>query len=73
MPQHWNFAPQTLKTLQNTTNLFSNLDFLQKSGFPKTRDLSPAAPWGVYISRNDAQKTIFSWEIAKTSKTVIFL
>ena len=56
MPQHWNFAPQTLKTLQKTTNLFSNLDFLQKSGFPKTRDLSPAAPRGVYISRNDPQK-----------------
>ena len=45
MPQHWNFAPQTLKTLQKTTNLFSNLDFLQKSGFPKTRDLSMGFPW----------------------------
>ena len=41
MPQHWNFAPQTLKTLQKTTNLFSNLNFLPKSGFPKTRDF----PW----------------------------
>ena len=41
MPQLWNFPPQTLKTLRQITNLFSNLDFLQKSGFPKTRDLSP--------------------------------
>jgi len=40
MPLNWNFAPPTLKTSQKTTNVFSNLDFLQKSGFPKTRDLS---------------------------------
>ena len=46
VPQHWNFAPLTLKTLQETTKLFSNLYFLPKSGFPKTRDLSPAAPGG---------------------------
>ena len=45
MPQHWNFAPRTLKTLQKTTSLFSNLDFLQKSGFPKTLDLSMDFPW----------------------------
>ena len=31
---------QTFKTLRNTANLFSNLDFLQKSEFPKTLDLS---------------------------------
>ena len=42
------------KHLKKTpTNPFSNLDFLVKSGFPTTRDLSPAAPRGVYISRND--------------------
>ena len=41
------------KNLLKMTNLFLNLDFLPKSGFPKTRDLSPAAPRGVYISRND--------------------
>ena len=52
MPQHWNFAPQTLKTLQKTTNLFSNLDFLQKSGFPKTRDLSMGFPWIFHGGRN---------------------
>ena len=40
MPLNWNFAPQTLKTLHKTTNVFSNLDFLQKYGFPKTLDLS---------------------------------
>ena len=65
VPQLWNFAPQTLQTVQKTTKLCSNLDFLTKSGFPKTRDLSPAAPWGVYISRKDPPKTKI-WEIAKT-------
>ena len=30
--------PQTFKTLRKTANLFSNLDFLPKSGFPKTLD-----------------------------------
>ena len=44
MPQHWNYAPQTLKTLQNTANLLSNLDFLQKSGFPKTLDFGEPTP-----------------------------
>ena len=44
MPQHWNFAPQTLRTLQKNANLFSNLDFLPTSGFPKTLDLSMDSP-----------------------------
>ena len=35
MPQLWNFSPQTLKTFKQVTNLFSNLDFLPKSWFPK--------------------------------------
>ena len=72
VPQHWNFAPQILKTLQKTAKLFSHLDFLAKYGFPKTRDLSPVAPGGVYISRNDPQKKIFFWKCQKTSKIVIF-
>ena len=45
MPQLWNFSPQTLKTFKKPTNLFSNLDFLPKSGFPKTLDLSMDFPW----------------------------
>ena len=44
MPQHWNCSPQTLKTFKQLTNLFSNLDFLPKSGFPKTLDLSMDFP-----------------------------
>ena len=44
MPQLWNFSPHTFKTLQKTANLFSNLDFLPKSGFPKTLDLSMDFP-----------------------------
>ena len=39
MPQIWRKFPQTFNTLQKTTNLFSNLDFWPKSGFPKTLDL----------------------------------
>ena len=39
-----------------STNLFSNLDFWPKSGFPKTWVSSPVAPRGVYISRNDPPK-----------------
>ena len=35
---------QTFKTLRNTANLFSNLDFLPKSRFPKTLDLSMDFP-----------------------------
>ena len=46
VPQHWNFAPQTLKTVHKTAKFVSNLDLLPKSGFPKNRDLSPAAPGG---------------------------
>ena len=44
------------KNFTKKTNLFSNLDFLPKYGFPKTRDLSPAASRGVYISRIDPKK-----------------
>ena len=44
MPQLWNCSPQTFKTLQKTANLFSNLDFLPKSEFPKTLDLSMDFP-----------------------------
>ena len=44
MPQLWNFSPRTFKTLQQTANLFSNLDFWPKSGFPKTLDLSMDFP-----------------------------
>ena len=44
MPRLWNFSPRTLKTLNQKTNSFSNLDFWQKSGFPKTLDLSMDFP-----------------------------
>ena len=53
VPQHGNFAPQTLNTANKTYQVVFKLDFLVKSGFPKTWDLSLAAPWGVYISRDD--------------------
>ena len=45
VPLNWNFAPQNFKTPKNKpTNLFSNLDFLVKSGFPKILDLSMDFP-----------------------------
>ena len=39
MSQHYTFS-KTFKTLRNTANLFSNLDFSPKSGLPKILDLS---------------------------------
>ena len=64
---NWNFAPQTLKTENNNRpNCFQTLFFFAKSGFPKTRDLSLAAPRGVYISRNDLKQNRCFWEMAKT-------
>ena len=62
MPQHWNFAPQTLKTLQKTTNLFSNLDFLPKSGFPKTLDLSMDFPWIFHGGRRPTSSAVNSYQ-----------
>ena len=53
VPLKWSFAPQTSKTYGKSTKLFSILDLLPKYGFPKTLDLSPVPPRGVYISRND--------------------
>ena len=44
MPQHCKKNPQSFKTLRKTANLFSNLDFSPKSGFPKTLDLSMDFP-----------------------------
>ena len=43
---------QTFRTLRNTANLFSNLDFLQKSEFPKTLDLSIDFPRIFHGSRD---------------------
>ena len=59
------------KNSKKTTNSFSNLDFLVKSGFPKILDLAPAAPRGVYISRNETKQNIFSGNIGRPSKNVI--
>ena len=39
VPLNWNFAPHNLKNRKKPTNLFSNLDFLPKSEFPKILDL----------------------------------
>ena len=66
-----NFAPQTLKTFKNTYQSVFKLDFFVTSGFPKTRDLSPAAPRDVYISRIDPPR-IFSDNVGQPSNIVTF-
>ena len=53
VPVNYQFPTGNKKHLKTSTKPFSNLDFWQKSGFPKIRDLSLVAPRGVYISRND--------------------
>jgi hypothetical protein len=71
VPQHWNFAPQTSKTFQKKQSVFK-LDFLMKSGFPKTRDLSPAAPPRGFIFPEMTRQQIFSGNIGQPSKNVIY-
>jgi hypothetical protein len=73
VPQHWNFTPQTLKTLKTTDQSVFKLDFFVKSGFPKIRDLSPVAPRGVYISRNDPKKNKKKLEMPENNKKRVFL
>ena len=58
VPVNYRFPTGNKKTSKKSTKPFSNLDFWPKSGFPKTRVSSPAAPRGVYISRNDPQNKI---------------
>ena len=72
MPQLWNFSPQTLKTLQKTTNLFSNLDFWPKSGFPKTRDLSRQPPGGFIFPEMTPKTKYFPIILANHQKTSFF-
>ena len=61
---------KNLKT--KPTNPFSNLDFFVKYGFPKTRDLSPTAPRGVYISRNDPKNKYVSGKLQKHQNSFLF-
>ena len=44
MPLNCKKNQKTVKTLRKTANLFSNLDFLPKSGFPKTLGFSMDFP-----------------------------
>ena len=51
--------------------MFSNLDFGQKSGFPKARDLSPAAPGGfIFPEMTPQQKK--SGKLRKHQKSPLF-
>ena len=72
VPLNWNFAPHTSKKSQKTTNVFSNLDFLLKSGFPKTRDLSPAPPGGLIFPEMTTQQINFSGKLQKHQKSHFF-
>ena len=55
VPLNYRFPTDNKKSSNEIDQTVFKLDFLQKSGFPKIRDLSPVAPRGVYISRNDPQ------------------
>ena len=56
VPLNYRFPTDNKKTSKTIDQTVFKLDFWPKSGFPKTRDLSPVAPRGVYISRNDSKK-----------------
>ena len=71
VPLNYRFPTDNKKSSNEIDQTVLKLDFWQKSRFPKIRDLSPVAPRGVYISRNDTQN-IFFWKCKKTSKVVIF-
>ena len=45
----WNFAPRTLNTETIIDQTVSKPLFFAKSGFPKTRDLSPVPPGGFIV------------------------
>ena len=72
VPLNYRFPTGNKQNQNKSIKPFSNLDFWPKSGFPKTRDLSPVAPRGVYISRNDLQKTTCFWKCQTISNIVIF-
>ena len=72
VPLNWNFAPHTLKTLKNTIKLFSNLDFLQKSGFPKTRICPRQPPGGFIFPEMTPKKKYVSWKLQKHQKSSFF-
>ena len=52
VPLNYRFPTENKKSSNEIDQTVFKLDFGLKSGFPKTRDLSPVAPRGVYISRN---------------------
>ena len=56
VPVNYRFPTGNKKTSKQIDQTVFKLDFWQKSGFPKIRELSPVAPRGFYISRNDPNK-----------------
>ena len=71
VPQHWNFAPQTLKTLKKTYHVVFKLDFLVKSGFPKNPPgICPRQPPGGFIFPEMTQQN--SDYIGQPSKSSFF-
>ena len=71
VPLNYRFPTDNKKSSKTIDQTVFKLDFWQNSGFPKIRDLSPVAPRGVYISRNDPEQKMFFWKCQKASIIVI--
>ena len=69
VPLNYRFPTDNKKSSKQIDQTVFKLDLWPKSGFPKTRDLSPAAPRGVYISRNDPKKEYVSGNSRKHQKS----
>ena len=73
VPLNYRFPTDNKTSSNKIDQTVFKLDFWPKSGFPKTRDLSPAAPPGGLYFQKWPHKNIFFWECQKTSKIVIVL
>ena len=72
LPLIYRFPTDNKKASTKIDQTVFKLDFWQKSGFPKTRDLSPVAPRGSLYFQKRLQKKKMFWKCQKTSKIVIF-
>ena len=68
MPQHWNFAPQTLKTLQKHGQLVFKPCFFAEIWVSKNPGFVPGSPPGGLYFQKWPPKKIFSDNIGQPSK-----
>jgi len=69
VPQHWNFAPQTLKTFKRNRPIRFQTRFFCEIWVSKNPGFVPGSPRGVYISRNDPKTKYFPVILANHQKT----